>query len=80
MADGRFSVEPFAPAYRKMLRRARRRFPDPLMNEETDQGGVRVVGLELMEGVLRDEEFDYLRAVVEGARLIPQEILTAHDL
>lgn len=80
MADGRFSVEPFAPAYRKMLRRAMRRFPDPLMNEETDQGGVRVVGLELMEGVLRDEEFDYLRAVVEGARLIPQEILTAHDL
>ena len=80
MADGRFSVEPFAPAYRKMLRRAMRRFPDPLMNEETDQGGVRVVGLELMEDVLRDEEFDYLRAVVEGARLIPQEILTAHDL
>ena len=80
MADGRFSVEPFAPAYRKMLRRARRRFPDPLMNEESDQGGVRVVGLELMEGVLDKKEMAYLRAVVEGARLIPQEILTAHDL
>ncbi|WP_204813121.1 Wadjet anti-phage system protein JetD domain-containing protein [Olsenella uli] len=80
MADGRFSVEPFAPAYRKMLRRAMRRFPDPLMNEETDQGGVRVVGLELMEGVLGADEMAYLRAVVEGARLIPQEILTARDL
>ena len=63
-----------------MLRRARRRFPDPLMNEETDQGGVGVVGLELMEGVLDKKEMAYLRAVVEGARLIPQEILTAHDL
>ena len=80
MADGRFSVEPFAPAYRKMLRRAMRRFPDPLQNEETDQSGVRVTGLELMEGVLDKKELTYLRAVVEGARLIPQEILTAHDL
>ena len=80
MADGRFSVEPFAPAYRKMLRRAMRRFPDPLQNEETDQSGVRVAGLELMEGVLDKKELTYLRAVVEGARLIPQEILTAHDL
>ena len=80
MADGRFSVEPFAPAYRKMLRRAMRRFPDPLQNEETDQGGVRVAGLDLMEGALTKEEMAYLRAVVEGARLIPQEIITAHDL
>ena len=80
MADGRFAVEPFAPAYRKMLRRAMRRFPDPLQNEETDQRGVRVVGLELMEGVLDKKELAYLRAVVEGARLIPQEILTARDL
>ena len=57
-----------------------RRFPDPLMNEETDQDGVRVVGLELMEGVLDKKEMAYLSAVVEGARLIPQEILTARDL
>lgn len=57
-----------------------RRFPDPLQNEETDQSGVRVAGLELMEGVLDKKEMAYLNAVVEGARLIPQEILTAHDL
>lgn len=80
LARGRFSVEPFAPAYRKMLRRAMHRFPDPLENEETEQGGVRVEGLELLEPVLCDREMDYLRAVVEGARLIPQEILTAEDL
>lgn len=80
MADGRFAVEPFAPAYRKMLRRAMRRFPDPLQNEETDQRGVRLVGLELMEGALDKKELAYLRAVVEGARLVPQEILTARDL
>ena len=80
LARGRFSVEPFAPAYRKMLRRAMRRFPDPLENEETEQRGVRVEGLELLEPALCDREMDYLRAVVEGARLIPQEILTAEDL
>ena len=57
-----------------------RRFPDPRQNEETDQRGVRVTGLELMEGVLDKKELAYLRAVVEGARLIPQEILTARDL
>lgn len=80
MAGGRFEVEPFAPAYRLMLRRAMKRFPDPLENEETDQGGVRVEGLELLESVLKPKEAAYLRAVVEGARLIPQEIVTAADL
>lgn len=80
LARGRFSVEPFAPAYRKMLRRAMRRFPDPLMNEETDQRNVRVEGIELLEPILSDAEADYLRAIVEDARLIPQEILTARDL
>ena len=80
LADGRFEVEPFAPAYRLMLRRAMRRFPDPLENEETDQGGVRVEGIELLEPVLKPKEAAYLRAVVEGARLIPQEIITAADL
>lgn len=80
LADGRFGVEPFVPAYRLMLRRAMRRFPDPLENEETDQGGVRIEGLELLEPVLKPKEAAYLRAVVEGARLIPQEIVTAADL
>ena len=80
LARGRFSVEPFALAYRKMLRRAMRRFPDPLENEETDQRGVRVEGIELLEPILSDAEAEYLRAVVENARLIPQEILTAGDL
>ena len=80
LADGRFGVEPFVPAYRLMLRRAMRRFPDPLENEETDQGGVRIEGLELLESVLKPKEAAYLRAVVEGARLIPQEIVTAADL
>lgn len=80
LSRGRFSVEPFAPAYRRMLRRAMRRFPDPLENEETDQRGVRVEGLELLEPSLCDREMEYLRAVVENARLIPQEIITADDL
>lgn len=41
---------------------------------------MRVAGLDLMEGALTKEEMAYLRAVVEGARLIPQEIITARDL
>ena len=80
MAAGRFEVEPFAAAYRLMLRRAMERFPDPLDNEATDQNGVQVRGLELLEGSLKKREAAYLREVVENARLIPQEILTAEDL
>ena len=80
MADGRFTVEPFVPAYRLMLRRAMERFPDPAANEPTDQGGVQVRGLDLLEASLKKHEAAYLRAVVDGARLIPQEILTAEDL
>ena len=37
-------------------------------------------GLELLEGSLKKREAAYLRAVVENALLIPQEILTAEDL
>ena len=80
MADGRFAVEPFVPAYRLMLRRAMERFDDPLDNEPTDQGTVQVRGLDLLEGSLKKREAAYLRGVIDGARLIPQEILTAQDL
>lgn len=80
MADGRFAVEPFVPAYRLMLRRAMDRFDDPLDNEPTDQGTVQVRGLDLLEGSLKKREAAYLRGVIDGARLIPQEILTAQDL
>lgn len=80
MADGRFAVEPFVPAYRLMLRRAMDRFDDPLDNEPTDQGTVQVRGLDLLEGSLKKREAAYLRDVIDGARLIPQEILTAEDL
>ena len=80
MADGRFAVEPFVPAYQLMLRRAMKRFPDPLDNEPTDQTGVQTRGLDLLEGALKKREAAYLRDVLDGARLIPQEILTAEDL
>lgn len=80
MADGRFDVQPFAAAYRLMLRRAMKRFPDPLDNEPTDQGGVTMSGLDLLEPCLKPRELDYLRVVLENALLIPQEIVTAEDL
>ena len=80
MAGDRFAVEPFAAAYRRMLRRAMRRFPDPLENEPTDQAGVSVTGIELLEPHLKERELAYLHVVLENALLIPQEILTAEDL
>ena len=80
MAGERFAVEPFVAAYRRMLRRAMRRFPDPLENEPTDQAGVNVTGIELLEPHLKESELAYLRVVLENALLIPQEILTAEDL
>ena len=80
MAQGRFDVRPFAAAYRLMLKRAMARFPNPLDNEETDQGGVAIHGLELLEPCLKKKEFAYLCELLDGARLVPQEILTARDL
>lgn len=80
MADGRFEVRPFTAAYRLMLQRAMTRFPDPLDNEETDQAGVPLRGLDLLEGELKPREAAYLREVLDNARLIPQEIITAADL
>ncbi|WP_239471725.1 Wadjet anti-phage system protein JetD domain-containing protein [Olsenella profusa] len=80
MADGHFEVRPFTAAYRLMLQRAMTRFPDPLDNEETDQAGVPLRGLDLLEGELKPREAAYLREVLDNARLIPQEILTAADL
>ena len=80
MAGDGLTVRPLIPAYRLMLKRAMRRFADPLENEETDQGGVTVRGLDLFEGELKEKELAYLHAVLDGARLIPQEILTARDL
>ena len=79
-AEGRFAVEPFVAAYRLMIQRAMERFPEPLDNEPTDQRSVPATGLGSLVGRLKPREADYLRAVIEGARLIPQEILTAADL
>lgn len=77
---GGFVVQPFVAAYRLMLRRAMERFPEPLDNEPTDQANVPMTTLGPLEGRLKPREESYLRAVIEGARLIPQEILTAADL
>ena len=80
MAQGRFDVKPFVAAYRLMLKRAMERFPDPLDNEQTDQSGVAINGLEILEPHLKKKELAYLRELLDGARLVPQEILTARDL
>ena len=80
MAQGRFDVKPFVAAYRLMLKRAMGRFPDPLDNEQTDQSGVAINGLELLEPHLKKKELTYLRELLDGARLVPQEIITARDL
>ena len=68
IANERVSVEPFAAAYRAMLKRAMGRFPDPLANEETEQGGVAISGFDLLEPALKKREAAYLAAVLEGAR------------
>ena len=74
------SVKPFVPAYRLMLKRAMKRFPDPLDNKPTDQTEPAGEGLALLEPRLKEKEAAYLRAALDGARLIPQEIVTAADL
>lgn len=77
---GTYTVEPFAPAYKLMLKRAMKRWPDPLDNEYCGQSHVAVEGLDTFEPLLSDEEFAYLESVVRNSRLVPQEIVTARDL
>ncbi len=79
-ADGRFAVTPFVAAYQLMIRRAMERWPNPQDNEAAEQERVPVVGLELVEPLLKKKEAAYLRAVIEGDRRIPQEIVTRADL
>ncbi len=74
------SVKPFAAAYRLMLKRARKRWPDPLDNEPTDQQNVEISGVELLEPYLDEKEARYLHAVLDAALLIPQEAVLARDL
>lgn len=71
---------PFREAYRLMIKRAMKRYPDPRDNRATDQVNVPITGIELMEDVLEPAELDYLEAVLDSARLIPQEIVVAGDL
>ena len=77
---GALRSSPLLPPTVSSIQRAMERFPEPLDNEPTDQRSVPTTGLGSLEGRLKPREADYLRAVIEGARLIPQEILTAADL
>ena len=74
------TVKPFMPAYRLMLKRAMKRCPNPLDNKPTDQTEPADEGFALIAPHLKEREAAYLQAVLDGARLIPQEIVTAADL
>ena len=80
VADGRFALRPFVAAYVAMVRRAVERHPDPLDNEASAQEGVPFDGLEAFCDELPEDARDYVRAVISGKRLVPQEILTKSDL
>ena len=77
---GRYDFHAFVPAYQLMCDRARERFPDPLENESTYQGNVDVPDMSVVCDGLTDEAAAYARAVVDGCRLVPQEIVTRRDL
>lgn len=80
VAEGRFELRPFVAAYVAMVRRARERFADPLDNEASAQEGVPFDGLEAFCNELPADVRDYVRGVISGKRLVPQEILTKADL
>lgn len=80
VAEGRFELRPFVAAYVAMVRRARVRFADPLDNEASAQEGVPFDGLEAFCNELPADVRDYVRGVISGKRLVPQEILTKADL
>lgn len=80
VAEGRFELRPFVAAYVAMVHRARERFADPLDNEASAQEGVPLDGLEAFCNELPEDVRDYVRGVISGKRLLPQEILTKADL
>ena len=75
-----YPFAPFAPAYQLMIDKAMERYPDPADNEQTCQVNLGMPDMSLMCEGLTDEAAAYARSVVEGCRLIPQEILTRRDL
>ena len=77
---GQIEVRPFLPAYRLMLERARMRFEDPALNEAAGQARIPADGLSLITSELPADLAAYATAAVGQDRLIPQEILTQHDL
>lgn len=80
VAGGRFELRPFVAAYAAMARRAAERYPNPLDNEASAQEGVPFDGLDDFCAELPEDVRGYVHAVIEGKRLIPQEIVTRVDL
>lgn len=76
----RCPVTAFTPAYQLMVDRAMERYPDPADNERTTQANLSMPDMAAVCDGLTDEAAEYARAVVEGCRLVPQEILTRRDL
>ena len=76
----RYPFAPFTPAYQLMIDKAQERYPDPADNEQTCQVNLGMPDMSLMCDGLTEEAAAYARSVVEGCRLIPQEILTRRDL
>ncbi|MDY5271420.1 Wadjet anti-phage system protein JetD domain-containing protein [Tractidigestivibacter sp.] len=75
-----YPFAPFAPAYQLMIDKALERYPDPADNEQTCQVNLGMPDMSLICDGLTEEAAAYARSVVEGCRLIPQEILTRRDL
>lgn len=75
-----YPFAPFTPAYQLMIDKAQERYPDPADNEQTCQVNLGMPDMSLMCEGLTEEAAAYARSVVEGCRLIPQEILTRRDL
>lgn len=75
-----YPFAPFTPAYQLMIDKAQERYPDPADNEQTCQVNLGMPDMSLMCDDLTEEAAAYARSVVEGCRLIPQEILTRRDL
>ena len=75
-----YPFAPFTPAYQLMIDKAMERYPDPSDNEQTCQVNLGMPDMSLMCEGLTEEAAAYARSVVEGCRLIPQEILTRRDL
>lgn len=73
-------VQPFGPAYKKMIGLAMERFPEASDNEPTAQASIENLGVAVLSDSLNLAEMVYADSVLGLNKRVPQEIVTKDEM